>query len=71
MERIVKINDKIITDALHLSGMRNVNSVISLSLEVFVKSRLKKQEFIKRYKGKLSDASEHVGIRREEIRAVK
>ena len=71
MERVINLDNRLIADAMSLSGLQNIEGVVGLSLAMFVKTRLKKQEFIRRYKGKLITSSEEVHLRRAEIRAVK
>jgi hypothetical protein len=71
VERVINLDNRLIADAMSLSGLQNIEGVVGLSLAMFVKTRLKKQEFIRRYKGKLIASSEEVHLRRAEIRAVK
>lgn len=75
MEKLVNIDETLVSDALDLSGLSNQDDVINLSLRMFLKIRLKKQEIIKRYKGTLKwqavvSSKDSSIARREEIRAV-
>ena len=70
METLVTINDKLMTDALGITGLSNDNEVIELSLKMMIKLRLKKQEVIKNYKGQLSWETGTWDKGRDDIRVV-
>ena len=70
METLVTINDKLMTDALGITGLSNDNEVIELSLKMMIKLRLKKQEVIKNYKGQLNWETGSWDKGRDDIRVV-
>ncbi|MEM7194261.1 MAG: type II toxin-antitoxin system VapB family antitoxin [Pseudomonadota bacterium] len=70
METLVTINDKLMNDALRLSGLTNDNEVIEMSLKLMIKLRLKKQEVIKKYRGELKWDGGAWERNRDDIRVV-
>ncbi len=70
METLVTINDKLMNDALTLSGLSNDNEVIEMSLKLMIKLRLKKQEVIKKYRGELRWDAGSWEQNRDDIRVV-
>lgn len=70
MEKLVTIDDRLIADALHMSGLIREEDVIQLSLKMFTKIRLKKQEIVKRYMGTMEWSADQWGDGREDIRAI-
>ena len=71
MQHNVMIDDKLLKASLLAAGLTNVDDVVQLSLTMFVKLRLKKQQAIKKYKGAFMwDEHYHNSHRREDIRAV-
>ena len=51
MRTNIEIDDKLMADALKATGLRTKKEVVELGLKTLIK--LKKQERIKRFKGKL------------------
>lgn len=51
MRTNIEIDDKLMHEALELSGLKTKKSVVETSLQTFI--RLKKQERIKKFRGKL------------------
>ena len=72
MEKVVSIDERVLGNAMHLSGLENVDDVIQQSLNMLIDIRLGKQGLIRKYKGTLKWDTEIILTKtaRERIRAV-
>ena len=72
MEKLVSIDERVLGDAMHLSGLEHIDDVIQQSLNTLINSRLVKQGLIRQYKGTFKWDTETVPTKtaRERIRAV-
>ena len=51
MERVVKINERLLADSFNVTGLDYIDEVIQAGLVVLVKSRLGKQRIVREYRG--------------------
>ena len=72
VDKRVSIDERVLDDAMHLSGLESVDDVIQQGLNMLVNIRLGKQRLIRKYKGKLKWDTEVIQTKtaRERIRAV-
>ena len=72
MDKLVSIDERMLGDAMHLSGLESVDNVVQLGLTMFINIRLSKQGLIRKYMGALKwDADINpLETARETIRAV-
>ena len=68
----VSIDERVLDDAMHLSGLEHIDDVIQQSLNTLINSRLVKRELIRKYKGTFKWDTKTVPTKtaRERIRAV-
>jgi len=72
VDKRVSIDERVLGDAMHLSGLESVDEVIQQGLNMLVNIRLGKQRLIRKYKGRLKWDTEIIPTKtaRERIRAV-
>ena len=51
MERVININERLLSDSLHIAGLDSVDEVINMGLVVLLKTRLGKQKILREYRG--------------------
>ena len=72
MEKVVSIDERVLGDAMRLSGVESVDDVIQQGLTKFINIRLSNQGLIRKYKGALKwdTGTNPTETARERIRAV-
>ena len=54
MERVIKINERLLADSFNVTGLDSVDEVVQAGLVVLVKSRLGKQKMVREFRGAFS-----------------